>query len=227
MTVSHVSAYTVVRAISLVHGRVASGHLVASTQGNHCGVISYCVSRIIILHKKNNNDNINIFLTFNFHACRFVLLSKKKIMIIIIIVADWKHPLGHPWETRLQQAEADQKSKTRLLQTWVCGGDSALCQIISGHSLQKPCSCRTDLHSMNHCRIWSMSVSFMSGPSVSRSFSLICTSACWYSCSLTSCVLRRSTSVRPAIVCADNFGFTGGPGTYYHHQHTNTYEAFT
>lgn len=38
--------------------------------------------------------------------------------------------------------------------------------------------CKINLHSINHCLIWSCMFSFMSGPSISRIFSLMDTSAC-------------------------------------------------
>lgn len=58
-----------------------------------------------------------------------------------------------------------------------------------------PNSCVTYLHSMNHCLIWSIMVSLMSGPSVSLIFSLIVPRACWYSFSWFPCVMRLVASV--------------------------------
>lgn len=58
-----------------------------------------------------------------------------------------------------------------------------------------PNSCVTYLHSMNHCLIWSIMVSLISGPSVSLIFSLIVPRACWYSFSWFPCVMRLVASV--------------------------------
>lgn len=58
-----------------------------------------------------------------------------------------------------------------------------------------PNICVTYLHSMNHCLIWSIMVSLMSGPSVSLIFSLIVPRACWYSFSWFPCVMRLVASV--------------------------------
>ena len=69
---------------------------------------------------------------------------------------------------------------------------------------------------MNHCLIWSIIVSFKSGPSVSRILSRMVTNACWNSCSWTSCCLRRSSSVRCANVCGMFLGFGSGGGIWPH-----------
>lgn len=79
----------------------------------------------------------------------------------------------------------------------------------------------SNLHSMNHCLIWSCMVSFISGPSVSRILSLMVSKACWYSCSCISWVILLWFSVFTANACGVFFWWVGNGGGNCNWKQTN------